>query len=484
MNCKFCNAELEEENLICPACGKDNTEAAAEETVAAQETEAAAVEAEETAEVQNEETAVAEETEAVEEAEVTEEAVAEAEEIPQQPKKTWKKVVAIACCAVAVIGIAVGACFALDVLPPKKNDVYCKDSYTADAEKVVAAADKVIATIDGHALTNEQLQMFYWMEFYNFMENYSGYLSYFGLDYTKPLSQQYVTDTETTWEQFFLEQALNTWHRYQTLVLMAEEENYQMPETLTTYLAELPTTLNELAVSYGFETGEEMITKDMGPGCTMDAYVNYMSTYYKGVEYFDTLYVQVDPTMEEVEAFFDENADTYASEYNVTKDSGNLIDVRHILVFPEGGTEDETGNTTYNEDEWAAAYAKAEQILGEWTTAGGTEQAFAELANKYSQDGGSNTNGGLYTMVAKGDMVENFDAWCFEEGRAAGDTGIVQTEFGYHIMYFVYGDAGWLRCATDDLVSQRCDEVLKAATEAHPMTVNYKSILLGQATFE
>ena len=43
MNCKFCNAELEEQSMICPACGKDNT---AEETelLTGEETVAEAVE--------------------------------------------------------------------------------------------------------------------------------------------------------------------------------------------------------------------------------------------------------------------------------------------------------------------------------------------------------------------------------------------------------------------------------------------------------
>jgi hypothetical protein len=33
-------------------------------------------------------------------------------------------------------------------------------------------------------------------------------------------------------------------------------------------------------------------------------------------------------------------------------------------------------------------------------------------------------------------MVANFDAWCLEDGRKAGDTGLVESEFGWHIMFY------------------------------------------------
>ena len=44
--------------------------------------------------------------------------------------------------------------------------------------------------------------------------------------------------------------------------------------------------------------------------------------------------------------------------------------------------------------------------------------------------------GGLYTAVYPGQMVVNFNDWCFAEGRKAGDTGIVESEYGYHVMYY------------------------------------------------
>jgi hypothetical protein len=37
-------------------------------------------------------------------------------------------------------------------------------------------------------------------------------------------------------------------------------------------------------------------------------------------------------------------------------------------------------------------------------------------------------------------MVESFENWCFDESRKAGDHGMVETTYGYHIMYYV-GDS-------------------------------------------
>ncbi|MDO5400419.1 MAG: peptidylprolyl isomerase [Eubacteriales bacterium] len=117
-----------------------------------------------------------------------------------------------------------------------------------------------------------------------------------------------------------------------------------------------------------------------------------------------------------------------------------LPNVRHILVAFEGGTKDEnTGVTTYTEEEKAAAKAEAEQVLSQWQSGDATEESFAALANEKSDDG-NGTTGGLYENIVPGQMVVNFNDWCFESGRKAGDTGIVETEYGYHVMYFV-GDS-------------------------------------------
>lgn len=92
----------------------------------------------------------------------------------------------------------------------------CKGSYTAEDEAVVSAREKVVATAGEYELTLGQLQVYYWMEFRNFMSQYGTYASYFGLDVSKPLDTQMCSGLEEarTWQQFFLEGALNSWNNY------------------------------------------------------------------------------------------------------------------------------------------------------------------------------------------------------------------------------------------------------------------------------
>jgi len=128
----------------------------------------------------------------------------------------------------------------------------------------------------------------------------------------------------------------------------------------------------------------------------------------------------------------------YVVRYESTDDNAfALKNVRHILVQFAGGTTDETtGATTYSDEEKAAAKAAAEEILGEWKAGEATEDSFAALATEKTEDTGSAENGGLYEDVYPGQMVAPFEDWCYAEGRKTGDTGIVETEYGYHVMYF------------------------------------------------
>ena len=116
----------------------------------------------------------------------------------------------------------------------------------------------------------------------------------------------------------------------------------------------------------------------------------------------------------------------------------------------------------------AAAKATAEQIYADWKSGAKTQDSFAELAKEKSSDTGSLENGGLYESVYPGQMVPEFDAWIFDKSRKPGDTGIVGTDYGYHIMYFVgAGEDYWKVQVKDVLVTNAYNDYTKQLEEKY-----------------
>jgi parvulin-like peptidyl-prolyl isomerase len=66
-----------------------------------------------------------------------------------------------------------------------------------------------------------------------------------------------------------------------------------------------------------------------------------------------------------------------------------------------------------------------------------SEETFKTLAAMYNEDTGSKDNNGLYEHGYRGQMVETFDLWCFDAARQPGDIGLVKTDYGYHLIYFI-----------------------------------------------
>lgn len=112
----------------------------------------------------------------------------------------------------------------------------------------------------------------------------------------------------------------------------------------------------------------------------------------------------------------------------------NLVNVRHILISPVDTTDSSTSAKDATDEQWADAYAKAQDVLNQYNSGEKTAESFAELAKANSADG-SASNGGLYENVYPGQMVTPFNTWCFDN-RSVGDTAIVKSEYGYHVMYF------------------------------------------------
>lgn len=125
---------------------------------------------------------------------------------------------------------------------------------------------------------------------------------------------------------------------------------------------------------------------------------------------------------------------------SVNENKFSLKNVRHILVAFEGGKTDSNGNKTYTDAEKEAAKTEAWELLEKFNATDKSEAEFEKLAKEKTDDTGSKENGGLYEDIYPGQMVEKFEDWCYDEARKPGDTGLVETEYGWHIMFFV-GDS-------------------------------------------
>ena len=177
-----------------------------------------------------------------------------------------------------------------------------------------------------------------------------------------------------------------------------------------------------------------------------------------------------------------ENADAGYTVYMLTAKAHKVgptydnYDVRHILIkFPEETEEDKKDDkkveatlldtsaydTVIDIDvdlettKDPALYMSAQKILETYLKGDQTEDAFAELAKKHSADGNA-ADGGIYKDVPSGQMVAEFEDWALDAAdRKAGDVGIVETTYGYHIMYFIEREevATWDSIIKDEKVS-------------------------------
>ncbi|MDB5955762.1 SurA N-terminal domain-containing protein [Ramlibacter sp.] len=79
----------------------------------------------------------------------------------------------------------------------------------------------------------------------------------------------------------------------------------------------------------------------------------------------------------------------------------------------------------------AKAKARAEELLAEVRK---NPDSFAEVAKKNSQDPGSAVNGGDLDFFARGAMTKPFEDAAFALKNKGDISGLVETEFGYHII--------------------------------------------------
>ena len=420
------------------------------------------------------------------------------------------------------------------------------------------------ATIDGEKYTAAEVDYYYQTAYRNFLNQYSYFTSYLGLNTGATLRSQKISETAAsmlgielpgtdgeegaesavpmTWHDYFLDQALDNMNVIQAALKAADAEGFQYPDGIQTEYEDNMDSLKSAAAASGISVSQ-YLKGNFGAGVTEKVYGEqlmrvlrysaYVSAYQDSLSYSDSELEEaygadrnaydhvsyesvsisgaadsttdaegntVEPTEEESAAALEtaregakaildgfkaggnledlarENNGTYNKNENGSYSSGSVmsewlydsarksgdsatledgtiqyvvvfhdrfrdenptIDIRHILV-PLGTGSIAEGEEGYEDEQAqlkADAHAKAEGLLSQWQSGEATEDSFAALALKESTDG-SKYDGGLYTEVYQGQMVAEFNDWCFDASRQPGDTGVVDTQYGAHVMYF------------------------------------------------
>ena len=405
-------------------------------------------------------------------------------------------------------------------------------------------------TIGDTSYTAAEYSFFYNYSYKSFINNYSDYLSMFGLDTTKSMASQQYTEDQT-WADFFKESALNTMKEVSALYNEAKTAGFTLSdEDQASYSANIENIKTGYADA-GFSSANAYLISSYGKGMTVETFSTLLEKYYISQAYATEKNASFTYTPSDLSAYYAENKDTldnftyisYFADGSVKDDSTDTTDTEAATspsaspateaetaaamlaaketadaIVADGKTADEfkqaivtltqteaseatttgsslsesyaawlkdasrkDGDTTvietdtgyyalyyisrdnnsyktvdvrhilikavpaddgsYTDAAKAEAKQKTEDLLAEWKAGAATEDSFAALATANTEDTGSSTTGGLYEGIYKGQMVTEFNDWCFDPERKPGDTGIVFNEdtnyCGYHAIYYV-----------------------------------------------
>lgn len=156
-------------------------------------------------------------------------------------------------------------------------------------------------------------------------------------------------------------------------------------------------------------------------------------------------------------------------------DESPTKNVGHILVSTNLSS---TATAEQKKEASEEAKKEAQKILDEYLAGELTKDAFEKLGEKYTDDSGV-----FYEGVKEGVMIDNFNNWLFsledykDVVRKVGDTGLVETDYGWHVMYYDGdGHEYWYECAKADFVSDELEDWFEAKSKEFKVNVNEKAI--------
>jgi len=322
-----------------------------------------------------------------------------------------------------------------------------EDSGTAATTTAAAAIPVVLPsvasgtiTINGETVSAAEYDFYY----YTIYSNYAQYASYGAVPTTAADGTFDLTAACTlagyetqTWGDYIKASALKQLQDTYILASYATDAGLTVTAADQSTIDSFYTSVQTYADTASM-TLDEYLTTMYGDQCSKAALDPVISRYLLAGGYMTSLEKAYTFTDDEMQAFYTANKDSY--------ENTDLPVVRHILFLAPTAAD---GYTDATADELAAAKALAESTLASITS-------YEDMVTIGDADYAAGTayESAEYT-VTTGTMAATFEDWSYDAARKPGDTGIVQTEYGYHVMYFVKTQKDWTEDAISSLTSDK-----------------------------
>lgn len=332
----------------------------------------------------------------------------------------------------------------------------CKSNTTTASDTVVLTADagatttapvvlpSVAAgtiTIAGKTISAAEYDFNYYMVYnYQFMQ----YASY-GMVPTVAAGSGYDLSTacalsgfeNITWGEYIKKAAVKQLEETFILNQHANTEGMKLSASNQKQIDTFYTKTQTEADTYKL-TFDQFLTTMYGDKMTKTEFDRIISEFLLAAQYKARLIADYTYTDAELQTYYTENKDNYK---NI-----DLPTVRHILYLAPTGVD---GYTDATQAELATAKAKADATLAKIKT----YDDMVTIGDAEYADGAA-MEAAEYA-VATGAMVPEFETWSYDTARKPGDTAIIKTEYGYHVMYFVRTEKDWMADAKSKISSDK-----------------------------
>ncbi len=318
----------------------------------------------------------------------------------------------------------------------------------------------IAETIGDYEVSGAEYQLYYYREYYDYLAEHAGEdLSARGL-YTNSKHHRQESPYGMTWDEYFEMLAQNTLQEQYILCLAAEEAGYTLSEDGENTLAAEWESIAALAEECGLDSGEEYLKEVYGAGVTLELYETMCRRELLAAEYKEILSEDMAPTEEDIVSYLE----THASG-----DAGNAADVVFIVMSAEADRY--TQEVTERQEE--NLKIRCDHLLEAFEEAGGTAEAFCELAALYSEETDASITLGVHEDARGDSDPESVADWYTDTTRQEGDvTVIFEGTQAYLLYYLEKGESLAVLCARESIVNERIEAYLEEAREQYPVEGN------------